>query len=68
MLAAEIPPRDQSDVDKGNKMYHYGNLHILVKGGWIINIKNHYDINEYTGWEFDPFKYVELTLALGIVD
>lgn len=68
LLAKEIPPRDQSDVEKGNKLYHYGNLHILVKDGWVIHIKNHRISNEYTGWEFDPFKYVELTLQLGIVD
>jgi hypothetical protein len=68
MLAAEIPPRDQSDLEKGNKLYHYGNLHILVKGDWVINIKNHRNTNSYTGWELDRFKYVELTIALGIVD
>jgi hypothetical protein len=68
ILAAEIPPRHQSDVEKGNKLFHFGNLHILVKDGWVINVKNHRHTNNYTGWELDRFKFVELTIELGILD
>lgn len=68
IMAKEIPPRNEEDVKKGNTLYHYGNLHILVKDGWIIDLKNHYNENCYTGWEMDEFKYVDLTRELGIVD
>jgi hypothetical protein len=68
LLAKEIPPRDKSDVEKGNKLYQYGNLIILVRNGWVIHIKNHKGGNYYHDWELDRFKYVDLSRELGIVE
>jgi hypothetical protein len=67
-LAMLAPPRNQEDIDKGNKLYIYGNLSILVRDGWVIDLKNHRGINAYSGWELDRFKYVDLTIKLGIVE
>jgi hypothetical protein len=68
LLAKKLPPRSEEDVQKGNVLYHYGNLHLLVKDGWVIHIKNHRQGNEYTGWELDRFKYVDLSRKLQIVE
>jgi hypothetical protein len=67
MCAKEIPPRNEEDAAKGNKLYQYGNLEILVRDGWVIHLTNHRGENAYTGWEFDPYKYVELSKEFGIV-
>jgi hypothetical protein len=67
MLAKKIPPRDESDIEKGNALYQYGNLLILVRNGTVIHLKNHRGENSYTGWELDRFKYVDLTRELGIL-
>jgi hypothetical protein len=68
MLAKEVPPRNAIDRLLGNKMYHYGNLHLVVRRGKVVHIKNYKNQNNYKGWEFNPHKYVELTKKLGIVE
>jgi hypothetical protein len=67
MLAKKVPPRDELDIEKGNILYQYGNLEILVRNNTVIHLKNHRGENRYTGWELDRFKYVDLTRDLGIL-
>lgn len=68
MLAKKLEPRNQEDIDKGNILYQYGNLEILVKNETVIHIKNHKGKNVYSGWELDRFKYVDLSRELNIVN
>jgi hypothetical protein len=67
MLADIIPPRDESDIEKGNTLYQYGNLLILVRNGTVIHLKNHRGEPSANGWKDDPLKYEELTKEFGIV-
>jgi hypothetical protein len=79
MLAEKIPPRDQSDVEKGNVLYQYGCLEILVKNGMVIHLKNHKG-EEFTEdcetdslkfqneWVKDERRYQELNNKLGIAN
>lgn len=52
----------------GKRVFQYGNLLIVLRKNTVIHIWNNRGVNNYSGWEFDPFKYVELTRALGLVD
>jgi hypothetical protein len=68
LLAKELPPKSKIDRLLGIKLYAYGNLHILVRRGKVVNVSNHYGGEYHTGWEFDKKKYIELTKQLGIED
>jgi hypothetical protein len=68
LLAKEIPPRNTVERLIGNKLYAYGNLHILVRRGKVVNVFNHYGGEYHDGWQFDKQKYIELTKQLGIED
>jgi hypothetical protein len=64
LLADEVPPRNELDKAKGNKMYHFGNLHICVRHGTIIHLMNHQGNRD---WNKDEQRYQELTKELGII-
>ncbi|MBL4951063.1 hypothetical protein JK635_02260 [Neobacillus sp. YIM B02564] len=66
LLAKKLHPNCQEDINKGNVLYQYGNLLILVKDNCIIHLKNHYNVNSYRDWKLDRFKYVELSKEFGI--
>jgi hypothetical protein len=66
LLAKEVPPRNAIDRLLGNCMYHYGNLHIVVRRNKIVHIRNYKNQNNYKNWELDRFKYVDLSRELGI--
>jgi hypothetical protein len=66
MLAKEVPPRNERDRLLNNRMYHFGNLHIVVRDGIIIHLRNYKNQQNYRGWELDRFKFVELTKEFGI--
>jgi hypothetical protein len=68
MLAMEITPRNALDRLKGNKLYYYGNLHILVRRGKVVHLSNHYGGKHFGGWFKDEKRYVQLTKELGIID
>jgi hypothetical protein len=68
LLAKELPPRNTLERFIGNRMHMYGNLHILVRRGKIVNVFNHYGGDYHNGWEFDKRRYIELTKQLGIED
>jgi hypothetical protein len=65
MLAKEIPPRNEQDISKGNKMYYYGSLHIVLKGDKIIYLNNHRGSKCY-GWELDQEKYEKISTEFEI--
>ncbi|MEH7116100.1 hypothetical protein V7128_01575 [Neobacillus vireti] len=64
MLADEMPPRNDLDKEKGNKMYHFGNLHIVTRQGTIIHLMNHQSKRK---WNKDEQRYQELNKELGII-
>jgi hypothetical protein len=59
-------PQSAKDKQEGIQRYHYGNLHIHVKGGTVVKIRNH----NYFGGGFrkDKERYRELNDLLGITD
>lgn len=52
----------------GTKLYTYGNLHITVRWGKVVNIKNHEGGYHFKSWKKDMKKYKRLTKELGILD
>jgi hypothetical protein len=68
LLAKEVPPRNTLEQLIGNKMYHYGSLHIVVRRGKIVHINNHQGKKAHDGWVKDEQLYQELTKKLEIVD
>ena len=66
MLGVEVPPRNTLERLKGNKLYYYGNLHIVVRWGKVVYLSNHYGGKHYNQWEPNEQKYIELTKKLGI--
>lgn len=68
-LATKLPPRNEEEIEKGNELYAYGNLWVVVRNDkviWIHNWKKHAPM-EYE-WELDKERYVELNELLGIED
>jgi hypothetical protein len=66
LLAKEVPPRNTLEKLKGNKMYQYGFLHIVVRRGRIVHLNNKGRLDEE--WVKDEQRYQELTKKLEIVD
>jgi hypothetical protein len=64
-LAYNVPQSDK-DKQEGIQRYHYGNLHIHVKGNTVVKIRNH----SYFGGGFrkDKQRYKKLNDLLGITD
>jgi hypothetical protein len=65
-MAQRVEPRNEEDVQKGNVMWQYGNLHMVTRNGYIVHIRNYKNTNAYSDWKFDPYKYVELSEKYGI--
>lgn len=68
LLAKEVPPRYTLDRLLGSKLYHYGNLHIIVRWGKVLQIYNHFGGQYHNDWVLDKEKYIKLTKELGIED
>lgn len=68
LLAKEVTPRSKWERLIGNKIYHYGNLHFVVRYGKVIELKNYKGGKHYGGWRLDEKKRMELTIKLGIED
>lgn len=66
MSAMKVPPRNESDRLKGNQMYYYGNLHIVVKNDKIVHLHNHRGGIHWGGWFPNEDRHKELTKQLGI--
>ena len=50
-------------------IYKYGNLHITVRFGTIVDIENHKNYKEHpNNWIFPKRRYIELNKQLGIDD
>jgi hypothetical protein len=65
-LAYQEVPRTAHDRQQGILHYHYGNLHITVKGDTIVDLKNS---RRYSDWFYkDEQRYQELNNLLGITD
>jgi hypothetical protein len=68
LLAKEVPQRNTLEKLKGNKMYHYGSLHIVVRRGRVVHLHNNKGKQFHEGWVKDEQRYEELTKKLVIVD
>lgn len=68
LLAKEVQLRKRLDRLLGKKLYHYGNMDIVVQWGKVIHISNKKGGKRKGNWYKDMKKYEQLTKELGIED
>ncbi|QJI52402.1 hypothetical protein [Psychrobacillus phage Perkons] len=67
-LANEVLHKSEFQRFIGTKVYTYGNLHITVRFGKVVEIVNHSGGHHYKSWKKDMKKYAKLTKELNITD
>lgn len=68
LMAKEVKIRNRLDRLLGKRLYHYGNMDIIVQFDRVIHIKNIKGGKRKGNWKRDEEKYIQLTKELGIED